>query len=54
MIHGLGDPGITTGDHRVGAMGITSHDDEVVNRRPNAGGLWRRGQMSLLVYQGAR
>jgi hypothetical protein len=32
MIHRLGDPGSTTGDHRVGATGVTSHDDGVVDR----------------------
>jgi hypothetical protein len=37
MIYGLGDPGSTTSDHRVGAARVTSHDDEVVNRRPDTG-----------------
>jgi hypothetical protein len=39
MIHMLDDPRSTTGDHRVGAVGITSHNDRVVGRRPDAGGL---------------
>jgi hypothetical protein len=37
MIHGLGDPGSTTGDHRVGAAVVMSHSDEVVDRRPGTG-----------------
>jgi hypothetical protein len=32
MIHGLGDPDSTTGDHRMGAVGVTIHDDGVVDR----------------------
>jgi hypothetical protein len=36
MIHELGDPGSTTTDHQVGAAGITSHGDGVVDRRPDA------------------
>jgi hypothetical protein len=32
MIHELGDPSNTTGDHRVGAVRVTSHDDRVVDR----------------------
>jgi hypothetical protein len=32
MIHGLGDPSSTTGDHRVGAVGVTSHGDGVVDQ----------------------
>jgi hypothetical protein len=31
MIHGLGDPGSTMSDHWVGAVGVTSHDDGVVD-----------------------
>jgi hypothetical protein len=53
MIHGLGDTGSTTGDHRVGAAVVTSHDDGVVDRWPGAGGLRRRGRMLSLVHQGA-
>jgi hypothetical protein len=52
MIHGLGDPGSTTGYHRVGAMRVTSHDDGVVDRRPDEGGLQHGGQMSSLVHVG--
>jgi hypothetical protein len=37
MIYGLGDLGSTTGDHRVGAAGVMSHGDEVVDRRPGVG-----------------
>jgi hypothetical protein len=37
MVHELGDPGSTTGDHRVGATRVTSHGDRVVDRRPDAG-----------------
>jgi hypothetical protein len=40
------------GDHQVGATGVTNHDDGVVDRRPNAGGLQRKGGMSELVHQG--
>jgi hypothetical protein len=32
MIYGLGDPGSTTGDHRVGVAGVTSHGDRVVDQ----------------------
>jgi hypothetical protein len=32
MIHMLGDPGSMTGDHWVGAAGVTSHGDGVVDR----------------------
>jgi hypothetical protein len=31
MIHDLGDPGNTTGDHRVGAVGVMSHINRVVD-----------------------
>jgi hypothetical protein len=31
MIHGLGDPGSTTDDHRVDAAGVTSNGDGVVD-----------------------
>jgi hypothetical protein len=50
MIHELGDPGITTGDHRVAATGVMSHNDGVVDRLPGAGGLQCGGQMSSLVH----
>jgi hypothetical protein len=40
------------GDHRVGAVGVTSHDDGVVDRRPGVGGFCRRSQMSSLVHKG--
>jgi hypothetical protein len=33
-VDGLGDPGRTTSDHRVRAMGITSHGDGVVDWWP--------------------
>jgi hypothetical protein len=52
MIHKLGDPGSTTGGHRVGAARIMSHDNGVVNRQPGSGGLRRGGWMSLLVHLG--
>jgi hypothetical protein len=35
MIHGLGDPSGMTGDHRVGVVGVMSHDDGVVDRQPS-------------------
>jgi hypothetical protein len=41
MIHGLGDPGSTTGDHQEGATGVTSHGDGVVDRRPDTRALAR-------------
>jgi hypothetical protein len=50
MIHELGDPGITTGDHRVDATGVMSNDDGVVDRLPRAGGLRCGGQISSLVH----
>jgi hypothetical protein len=31
MIHGLGDPDSMTGDDQVGAAGVTSHNDGVVD-----------------------
>jgi hypothetical protein len=31
MINGLGDLSSMTGDHRVGAAGVTSHGDRVVD-----------------------
>jgi hypothetical protein len=31
MIHGLGDPGNTMRDHRVGVAGVMSHGDRVVD-----------------------
>jgi hypothetical protein len=31
MIHGLGDPGSTTGYHQVGVARVTSHDNGVVD-----------------------
>jgi hypothetical protein len=37
MMHRFGDPGHTMGDHRVGAVRVTSHDDGVVDVRPGAG-----------------
>jgi hypothetical protein len=39
-----------TGDHQVGVAGVMSHDDGVVDRRPDARGLRRRGRMPLLVH----
>jgi hypothetical protein len=39
MIRGLGDPSITTGDNRVAATGVMSHDDGVVDRPLDTGGL---------------
>jgi hypothetical protein len=36
-VHGLGDPGSTTGDHWVGVVGVTSHNDGVVDRRLDVG-----------------
>jgi hypothetical protein len=36
-IHRLGDNDSMMSDHRVGAAGVTSHDDGVVDRRPGAG-----------------
>jgi hypothetical protein len=52
MIHMLGDPGSTTGDHRVGAAGVTSHDAGVVDRRPDVGWPRRESRMSSLVHRG--
>jgi hypothetical protein len=40
------------GDLRMGAAGVTSHDDGVVDRRPSVRGLWHGGRMSSLVHQG--
>jgi hypothetical protein len=39
-------------DHRVGAAGVTSHGDGMVDRRPDVGELWCRVRMSSLVQQG--
>jgi hypothetical protein len=37
MIHGLGDPGSKTGDHRVSVARVMSHNDGVIDRQPHAG-----------------
>jgi hypothetical protein len=37
MIHGLGDPGSKTGDHRVSVARVMSHNDGVIDRQPDAG-----------------
>jgi hypothetical protein len=50
MIRGLGDPSITTGDNRVAATGVMSHDDGVVDRPLDTGGLRCGGWMSSLVH----
>jgi hypothetical protein len=50
-IYGLGDLGSTTGDHRVGVAGVTSHDGGVVDRRHDVRGLRRGDRMSPLVHQ---
>jgi hypothetical protein len=34
MIHGLGDLGSMMGDYQMGAVGVTSHGDRVVDRQP--------------------
>jgi hypothetical protein len=39
MINVFGDPDNTMGDHQVGAAGVTSHDDGMVDRRPDVSGL---------------
>jgi hypothetical protein len=41
-----------TGDQRVRVVGVTSHDDGLVDRRLIVRGLRPGGQMSLLVHQG--
>jgi hypothetical protein len=41
-----------TSDQQVGAAGVTSHSDGVVDRRPGTRGLRRDGRMSSLVHQG--
>jgi hypothetical protein len=33
----LGEPGSMMGNHQVGAAGVTSHGDGVVDRRPGVG-----------------
>jgi hypothetical protein len=40
------------GDHRVGATGVMSHGDGVVDRQPGVGGLQRGSRMSLPVHRG--
>jgi hypothetical protein len=37
MINVLGDLSSTTSDHQAGDVGVTSHIDGVVDRRPGAG-----------------
>jgi hypothetical protein len=37
MVDGLGDHDRTIVDHRVGAAGVMSHDDGMVDRRPDVG-----------------
>jgi hypothetical protein len=37
MVHGLDDPGSTTGDQQVGVVRVTSHNNGVVDRRSDAG-----------------
>jgi hypothetical protein len=43
MIHRLGDPDSTTGDHWLGAAGVTSHDNGVVVQRTDVRGLRHGG-----------
>jgi hypothetical protein len=41
----IGDPDSTMGDHRVSTTGVTSHDDEVIDRRPDVGLHWCRADV---------
>jgi hypothetical protein len=48
-VHKLGDPDNIMSDYLMRAARVMSHDDEVVDRRPDAGVVRRKGEMSPLV-----
>jgi hypothetical protein len=50
-VHKLGDPDNMTSDHMC-ATGVMSHDDGVVDQRPNTGVVRHKGEMSSPVNQG--